>query len=312
MNFNEAQEILKRSGYRVINEMAKAARNRILDRLTPKKKAIYVLGRFMERGAEGATLKDLEKYVTAKQPVTNLSWADFKTELNIDAQIPRNRVNPHIANTGIVNVAEQNAAMYQSIVNTIERSKDDVDRNYVDAIYNYYKATKEGTAPATAYEQFNVEPAIEWLKQNEAEAEERFGHHWASIKKSLRRYWDENFNGTDEQAFDLFLDWYRAKKNHQELPTLSNEIKDKLVRIAMTDGAEQTFGNYVWTLRRTATEWLGQSLEEYQAAHPTGTQYSVSYSRYITAANEDDAKLEFFNTYLSDEASLDDVDCIEV
>lgn len=270
MNFNEAVEILNQSGFRVINEMAKAARNRILDRLNPKKKAIYLLGRFFEKNGDtvrNKTLHELQEYVEAKEPVVNLSWEDFKTALDIDSKIPHGRTNPHIGNTGIMNLGREIAAQYQQIVTTIDRSKDQVDRDYVDKIYNFYRATKNGVNPTTAYEQNDLGQVIDWLRDNEAEAAERFGVHWDNIKKALRRFTDTDFEGTDEDAFDQFLAWYRAKRNNQELPELSDEVKDKLVNIALAEDSVERYGNYVWVLRRNAVAWLGQSLEDYQNTH---------------------------------------------
>lgn len=296
MDFNEAQELLKNSGFRIITEMAKAARNRILDRLTPKKKAIYILGRFFEKNGDNVsncTYKSLQKYVDAKEIVTGLNWETFKSELGINVR----STNPHIGNTNIPSINSANSTMYNAINTQIERSKDNIDRDYVDKIYNYYNDVKNGKAPQAAYDEYDLGPAIEWLKSDEAEAADRFGVKWDSIKQALRRWWDSEFSGTDAEAFEIFLDWYRAKKNHQELPELSDETKAKLVNIALTDGAEETYGNYIWVLRRNATEWLGQTLEEYQNEHtPAESEAAPEYDeelqaeiqRIIDSINEND------------------------
>lgn len=274
MNFNEATKILQSSGYRVLNEMAKAARNRILDRLTPKKKAIYVLSRYYEKNGNNVgdtTLTQLEKYVKAKEPITGLSWDAFKEVLDIDNAIPRGRTNPHLSNTNIRRIVSDNAPLYQNILTTIERSKDNVDRDYVDNIYAFYKATQAGTPPDEAYETYNIGPAIQWLKDDPTEAEDRFGVRWPLIKKALQRWWDDDFGGSEAEAFALFGDWFRAKRANRPLPVLSDDLKRQLVNIAMSDTAVDTYGNMVWTLRRTAAEWLGQSLETYLQEHPEPT-----------------------------------------
>lgn len=281
MNIFEARRVLRNNGYRIINEMAQSARDYVFSNLNIKKKAIYLLMHYADycneelgTPVERTTVGNFKKYIDSKSQTSGLTWDEFLAALDVEVS-----GNPRIGSTGLYNILtdEHTRDIYNNILNTITRSKDNIDHDIVDKVYDVYKRMKHGEDATTLATSNDMRQVITWLRnpENEQEASERFGVRWPTIKKAFRRWIGET--SLDEQSWDMFGDWWRAIKNHREPQVhFTTDHKTALVNIALDDGAIDKYGNLVWTLRKRLPEILGMSIEDWHNRYST-KEYVVQF-----------------------------------
>lgn len=226
-------------------EMAKAAQERLLDRLPVNKKYIFLLGRFFELRGDHNTIRSLQDYLKTK-----LSPDEF----NMEAIANVFGVDPAVTHTDRGTRNNQNSfasvfhsrfeVLYNNMKNSLTRIKDPIDTDYVDKVLEFYSAIYNHEDQQAAFDRIGMAPVIEWIKNNKTEAEERFGYRWNKIQRMLAPWLDDNYEGSTAQAVAKFWSWWRQIKDENPDSLMPIELAQRLARVFSEEDSHEILGNY--------------------------------------------------------------------
>ena len=160
---------------RYITEMAKNAYRRIYDKLSPEKKQFYLTDKALNELIADKGQTDRQKASLKNYIIQNgFDWDNYVSLINDRLEIDLNTISWSEL------VRKFNASSYHKlfarIERTVERNKDDIDRNYYDKGMAFrHKTTKQYTSAQDAYDQLNLAEFIDWFQHNPEEALDRFG-----------------------------------------------------------------------------------------------------------------------------------------
>lgn len=272
---------------RRLNEMAKASEGRMLDRLPDTRKAIYLTGKALEKLGDSARLTPYKTFITGN----GMDWSVYKESMDeINMGLPtENTTWTASRNSFASNFHDRFDRLYNNMKRMIEVSKDDIDRNYVDKIKTYYnKVRNEHIDPADAFEQTELQSAIDWIKDDPEEAEERFGTFWPIVKRHLSRWLDADYENSLSNLMDKFWDWRRANQRNTENQTpLDNELAIALANKLVTN--REDFSHYYNFVLATVIGTLGVA----NLPHALASKMAHDY----VDNSEEDARAIYGNMY---------------
>lgn len=272
---------------RRLNEMAKASEGRMLDRLPDARKAIYLTGKALEKLGDSARLTPYKAFITGN----GMDWSVYKESMEeINMELPtENTTWTASRNSFASNFHDRFGRLYNNMKRMIEVSKDDIDRNYVDKIKTYYnKVRNEHIDPADAFEQTELQSAIDWIKDDPEEAEERFGTFWPIVKRHLSRWLDADYENSISNLMDKFWDWRRANQRNTENQTpLDNELAIALANKLVTN--REDFSHYYNFVLATVIGTLGVA----NLPHALASKIAHDY----VDNSEEDARAIYGNMY---------------
>lgn len=272
---------------RRLNEMAKASEGRMLDRLPDARKAIYLTGKALEKLGDSARLTPYKTFITGN----GMDWSVYKESMEeINMELPtENTTWTASRNSFASNFHDRFGRLYNNMKRMIEVSKDDIDRNYVDKIKTYYNMVRnEHVDPADAFEQTELQSAIDWIKDDPEEAEERFGTFWPIVKRHLSRWLDADYENSISNLMDKFWDWRRANQRNTENQTpLDNELAIALANKLVTN--REDFSHYYNFVLATVIGTLGVA----NLPHALASKLAHDY----VDNSEEDARAIYGNMY---------------
>lgn len=228
-------------------EMAKAAQERMLDRLPTNKKYVFLLGRFFELKGDHNTKNALKKYLNDRLTEEEFNWDNIVSVVAGGDETDITAIN-HGAHTD--KMAELFHAkfdtLYNNMKNSLARSKDNIDTSYVDKVLDFYsKVYNHEDTAENLFNQLNMQPVVDWIKANEGEAAERFGRRWPKIQRILAQWLDDNYEGSINQTISAFWDWWRAvPREDRETAKPPVELAQKLAKIFCREDSREILGNY--------------------------------------------------------------------
>lgn len=229
---------------RVISEMAKTAEKRIFGRLIDDKKIIYITGKFIEQNPNsGANSSDIERLKAKFKSYierNGLTWEAYCAAIYAKLGINPNTMTSYYTFINKWKNANEGRykRLYDRIIRTINVHKDDIDRNYIDTFFKFNEMLKDHTYDE-AYEETHLGDFIEWFKNNEEEARDRFAGNYDLIAKKLRRWLDpENYHGSVKELLDKWDEYQRIKKTRRDF-TLDETSKYKLAKLVQSPGIER-------------------------------------------------------------------------
>lgn len=238
-----------------LNEMAKASEGRMIDRLPAKKQAIYLTGKALEKMGDNARLNPFKQFIVGN----GMDWDAYKAAISsANLTFPTENTTWTASRNGFASdFHSRYNVLYANMKRMIEVSKDDIDRDYVDKIKTYYNMVRnEHVDPADAYEQTDLQTAIDWIKDDPEEAEERFGSFWPVVQRHLSRWLDSDYENSLSNLMDQFWDWRRANQRNPDNRTpLDTELATKLANKLVSNVAE--FGQYYNYVLTTVVDTLG-------------------------------------------------------
>lgn len=228
-------------------EMAKAAQERMLDRLPTNKKYVFLLGRFFELKGDHNTKNALKKYLGDRLTEEEFNWDNIVSVVaggNEDDIAAINR-GAH-TDTMAEKFHAKFDTLYNNMKNSLARSKDNIDTNYVDKVLDFYsKVYNHEDTAENLFNQLNMQPVVDWIKANEGEAAERFGRRWPKIQRLLAQWLDDNYEGSINQTIATFWDWWRTvPREDRETAKPSVELAQKLAKIFCREDSREILGNY--------------------------------------------------------------------
>lgn len=238
-----------------LNEMAKASEGRMIDRLPPARQAIYLTGKALEKLGDNARLNGYKQFIVGN----GMDWDAYKNAITeADLSFPTENTTWTASRNGFASEFHNRYnRLYANMKRMIEVSKDDIDRQYVDKIKSYYnKVRNEHIDPTEAFEQVGLQSAIDWIRDDPGEAEERFGSFWPVVQRHLSRWLDGDYENSLSNLMDQFWDWRRANQRNPDNQTpLDTELATKLANKLATNVAE--FGQYYNFILTTVVSTLG-------------------------------------------------------
>ena len=192
-------------------EMAKAAQERLLDRLPVNKKYIFLVGRFLELRGEHNTIKTFQQYLQPKLTAEEFDMDAIANVFGVDPKVKYTDQGTRDNQNSFASVFHARfETLYNNMKNSLARAKDNIDKDYVDKVLDFYSAAYNHEDKQAAYDRIGMGPVIEWLKNNKTEAEERFGYRWPKIQRMLAQWLDDDYEGSISQTVTMFWDWWRG------------------------------------------------------------------------------------------------------
>lgn len=201
---------------RYITEMAKNAQRRVFDKLTPEKQQMFLTAKAInevitDRDSTATAMAKLKRFIEVNRfdwdayvalirsklniDLTSTSWYDFKRKFTESAYYK----------------------LYTRIGRAIEHSKDDIDRNYYDRGIKFHnQISRNNVQLADAYNELDMADFVEWFKNNEEEAKDRFGaNSYRQLSRDLARWIMPDYSGSATELSDAWNDWVRAYKRDE-------------------------------------------------------------------------------------------------
>lgn len=241
---------------RYITEMAKNAYRRIYDKLSPEKKQFYLTDKALneliaDKGQTDRQKASLKNYIIQN----SFDWDNYVALINDRLDIDLNSISWSEL------VRKFNASSYHKlfarIERTVERNKDDIDRNYYDKGMAFrHKTTKQYTSAQDAYDQLNLAEFIDWFQHNPEEALDRFGAKtYKNIKRDILRWTmpQEEYKSSKYALADQWFDLCHVIRNPnlsaEEKPKMSEELAYKLALFIQEEpeNAKQLLANNIET-----------------------------------------------------------------
>ena len=156
---------------------------------------------------------------------------------------------------------EPTQKLYKHILRTINVSKDDIDRNYVDNLYNYVNDIENGEKPKEAYEKNKIADVIEWINENEAEAKDRFGNRYNAVMHLLQRWINPPAPNSVEDLLLRFNDFNKEiRKEENKDMQMDNELKLRLAILIQLPNASELCHD---TEERALTKIIKSKIEKF-------------------------------------------------
>lgn len=216
-----------------LNEMAKAARERIIARLPDNKKIILILNNIVEKCEQARVAKLPTRVVVAQ--LTNNGITDTESVLREFGLDPN---NDNVMISSLKNKLEPYKRLYSHILRTININKDDVDKNYLDKIYNYIKDMENGEPAQEAYRNNDIASVIQWIRDDEAEAKDRFGNEFRAVMNRLNRWINPPQQNSPEDLLLRFNDFIReSRKEENRNKPMDDDLKYRLALLIQQPNA---------------------------------------------------------------------------
>ena len=227
-------------------EMAKAAQERMLDRLPTNKKYIFLIGRFLELHGDHNTMNSLKQYLEARLTPEEFNMDNICGVFGVDPAVKHTDTGTRNNENSFAGVFHARfETLYNNMKNSLARSKDDIDKNYVDKVLEFYSAVYNHEDPQEAYDRLEMGPVIEWIKANKTEAEERFGRRWDKIQRVLAQWLDDNYEGSTAQAVAKFWAWWRSvPEDERETAKMDLALAQRLAKVFAEENSREILGNY--------------------------------------------------------------------
>lgn len=226
-------------------EMAKAAQERMLDRLPINKKYIFLIGRFLELHGDHNTMTRLKQYLESRLTPEEFNMDNICGVFGVDPAAKHTDAGTRNNDNSFASVFHARfETLYNNMKNSLARSKDDIDKNYVDKVLDFYSAVYNHENPQEAYDRLNMGPVIDWIKDNKTEAEERFGRRWDKIQRVLAQWLDDNYEGSTAQAVANFWAWWRQTKDENPDALMPIDLARRLARVFCEENSREVLGNF--------------------------------------------------------------------
>ena len=227
-------------------EMAKAAQERLLDRLPVNKKYIFLVGRFLELRGEHNTIKTFQQYLQPKLTAEEFDMDAIANVFGVDPKVKYTDQGTRDNQNSSASVFHARfETLYNNMKNSLVRAKDNIDKDYVDKVLDFYSATYNHEDKQAAYDRIGMGPVIEWLKNNKDEAEERFGYRWPKIQRMLAQWLDDDYEGSIAQTVAMFWDWWRGvAQDERANAIMPTELALRLAKAFTNENIREILGNY--------------------------------------------------------------------
>ena len=147
-------------------------------------------------------------------------------------------------------------------INTVESQKDHYDE-LIDLFWDYYEAVNDGDRSRIDDVASTPEFAelVDLFKVKSDVAQDLFGRHYDKAARYLRKFFLDNYDGSAEEAIDLFWDWHRDKKAG-DIYRLDKNVLEKLAEILENDNAVEIVGDkgLYFYMAKCVGEMLGRKL----------------------------------------------------
>ena len=211
-----------------ITEMAKNAQRRVYDKLTQEKQQLYLTAKVINELITNTTQSDQAKTLLKKTILANrFDWDNY-------VELIKDKLDMDINTVGWYEFSRKFKEspynkLYTRIYRTVERKKDDIDRNYYDRGINFHNSLKRKNKTLNqAYAEFHMDDFIEWFNNNEAEAKDRFGvNNYNQIKRDLARWIMPDYHGSLIELQDEWNDWIRKWQGDESTAESERALLDE-------------------------------------------------------------------------------------
>lgn len=244
----------------MLNEMSRAS-----DRTFGKNSInniLYILRDYTKKlareGKTQITYNALRKFLESY----GLDWNQAAKAMKIPPAFGTSKSRVDLLNF-VKSVAKQNNIDLNADIASVDSKKDYYDE-LIDLFWDYYEAVND--REKSRIDDITTTPdfiqLIKLFKENPDIAEDIFGRHIDTARKYLQKFiMGEDYDGSPEEAIDLFWDWHRDKKAG-DIYNLDKKVLEKLAEILESENAIEIVGDkgLYFYMAKSVGEMLGRKL----------------------------------------------------
>ena len=244
----------------MLNEMSRAS-----DRTFGKNSLnniLYILRDYTKKLAKdgktqityNALRKFLEEY--------GLDWNQAAKSMGIPAAFGTSKSRFDLLDF-VKRIATKNNISLDTDIDTVDSNKDHYDE-LIDLFWDYYEAINDRDYDTATDIVLSPEfsEIVDIVKNKPDVAEDIFGRHIDKVRRYLQKFiMGKDYDGSPEEAIDLFWDWHRDKKAG-DVYTLDKKVLEKLAEILESENAIEIVGDkgLYFYMAKSVGEMLGRKL----------------------------------------------------